>query len=122
MRAAKVLVCRCEDVTLDEVEEAIAKGHRDLESVKRYTGFGTGLKALNVQAMFNGFQWGQDNRIHVQSGSGNRGKIKCLLRPDLPEIKTAEAQLNGFPRAPSWRRFPSRREVGIVVHFLGAVI
>ncbi len=39
---AKVLLCRCEDVTLDEVEEAIAKGHRDLESVKRYTGFGTG--------------------------------------------------------------------------------
>ena len=40
--SAKTLVCRCEDVTLDEVEEAIAKGHRDIESVKRYTGFGTG--------------------------------------------------------------------------------
>lgn len=39
---AKVLVCRCEDVTLHEVEEAIAKGHTDLESLKRYTGFGTG--------------------------------------------------------------------------------
>ncbi len=39
---AKVLLCRCEDVTLDEVDEALAKGHRDIESVKRYTGFGTG--------------------------------------------------------------------------------
>ncbi len=39
---AKVLVCRCEDVTLDEVEGAVAKGQRDLESVKRYTGLGTG--------------------------------------------------------------------------------
>lgn len=38
----KVLVCRCEDVTLHEIDEAIARGHRDLESVKRYTGFGTG--------------------------------------------------------------------------------
>lgn len=38
----KVLVCRCEDVMLDELEEAIEKGHDDLESVKRYTGFGTG--------------------------------------------------------------------------------
>ncbi|MBX3270763.1 MAG: (2Fe-2S)-binding protein [Sandaracinaceae bacterium] len=38
----KVLICRCEDVLLDELEEAIAKGHDDLESVKRYTGFGTG--------------------------------------------------------------------------------
>ena len=39
---AKAMVCRCEDVTLDEVEGAIAKGQRDLESVKRYTGLGTG--------------------------------------------------------------------------------
>jgi NAD(P)H-nitrite reductase large subunit len=39
---AKVLVCRCEDVTLHELEEAIARGHDDIESLKRYTGFGTG--------------------------------------------------------------------------------
>jgi bacterioferritin-associated ferredoxin len=40
--ADRVLVCRCEDVTRKEVEDAVALGHRDLESVKRYTGFGTG--------------------------------------------------------------------------------
>lgn len=39
---AKVLVCRCEDVTLHELEEAISRGHDDIESLKRYTGFGTG--------------------------------------------------------------------------------
>ena len=39
---AKTLACRCEDVTLHELEEGIAKGHTDLESLKRYTGFGTG--------------------------------------------------------------------------------
>jgi bacterioferritin-associated ferredoxin len=39
---ARVLVCRCEDVTLDEVQEALAGGATDLESLKRYTGFGTG--------------------------------------------------------------------------------
>lgn len=39
---AKTLVCRCEDVTLHELEDAIARGHDDLESLKRYTGFGTG--------------------------------------------------------------------------------
>ena len=38
----KTLVCRCEDVTLHELDEAIARGHTDLESLKRYTGFGTG--------------------------------------------------------------------------------
>ena len=38
----KALVCACEDVTLAEVRRAFALGHRDLESVKRYTGLGTG--------------------------------------------------------------------------------
>ncbi len=40
---AKVLVCRCEDVTLHELEEAIRRGFGDIESLKRYTGFGTGF-------------------------------------------------------------------------------
>ena len=39
---AKTLVCRCEDVTLHELENAISRGHTDIESLKRYTGFGTG--------------------------------------------------------------------------------
>jgi sarcosine oxidase, subunit beta len=40
---SKALVCPCEDVTVDDVEAAIAKGFRDVESIKRYTGFGTGI-------------------------------------------------------------------------------
>jgi putative membrane-bound dehydrogenase-like protein len=51
---------------------------------KVYTGFGTGLKILNVQGLMNSFQWGLDNRIHVLAGGGNRGQIKCLKRADLP--------------------------------------
>jgi putative membrane-bound dehydrogenase-like protein len=51
---------------------------------KVFTGFGTGLKSLNVQAMLNSLQWGQDNRIHVQSGAGNRGKISSPKRPGQP--------------------------------------
>lgn len=39
---SKVMVCRCEDVTLHELEAAITRGYDDLESLKRYTGFGTG--------------------------------------------------------------------------------
>lgn len=38
----KVVVCRCEDVLRPDIEEAVARGYRDLESVKRYTGLGTG--------------------------------------------------------------------------------
>jgi putative membrane-bound dehydrogenase-like protein len=54
---------------------------------KVFTGFGTGLQRLNVQAMLNSFRWSQDNRIHVQSGPGNRGTITCLKRPDLPGVE-----------------------------------
>ena len=39
---SKTLVCRCEDVTLHELDSAIERGHTDIESLKRYTGFGTG--------------------------------------------------------------------------------
>src|SRR5271167_2969340 len=42
MPTAKTLLCPCEDVTLEDVQQAFFAGHRDLESVKRYTGFGTG--------------------------------------------------------------------------------
>lgn len=40
--SGKVIVCRCEDVTLADVEHSIALGYGDIEEVKRYTGFGTG--------------------------------------------------------------------------------
>jgi sarcosine oxidase subunit beta len=38
----KVILCRCEDVTLADVDHAVASGMTDIEEVKRYTGFGTG--------------------------------------------------------------------------------
>jgi putative membrane-bound dehydrogenase-like protein len=54
---------------------------------KVFTGFGTGLKMLNVQGLMNSFMWGQDNRIHVLAGGGNRGVITCLKRPELKGIE-----------------------------------
>jgi bacterioferritin-associated ferredoxin len=39
----KVVLCRCEDVTLADVRHAVKLGYVDVEEVKRYTGFGTGL-------------------------------------------------------------------------------
>jgi bacterioferritin-associated ferredoxin len=38
----KVILCRCEDVTLADVQHAVKLGRTELEEVKRYTGFGTG--------------------------------------------------------------------------------
>ncbi len=37
-----MVLCRCEDVTLSDLEAALAHGYSDIEEVKRYTGFGTG--------------------------------------------------------------------------------
>jgi len=54
---------------------------------KVFTGFGTKIQRLNVQALMNSFHWGQDNRIHVQSVTSNRGTIQNLKRPDLPSIE-----------------------------------
>src|SRR5688572_21151570 len=65
---------------------------------KVFTGFGQGLQRLNVQALLNSFNWGQDNRVHVQSASGNRGKIKSLKRPDLPEQELATRDFWFDPR------------------------
>jgi putative membrane-bound dehydrogenase-like protein len=63
-----------------------------------FTGLGTGLKILNVQGLANCPQWGLDNRIHIQCGGGNRGKVKCLKRPDLPEIEIGGRDLWFDPR------------------------
>lgn len=37
------IACPCEDIGLEEVEEAHRRGYRGIEVVKRYTGLGTGL-------------------------------------------------------------------------------
>ncbi len=40
--AKKIVLCRCEDVTLADLEHCVSRGYADIEEVKRYTGFGTG--------------------------------------------------------------------------------
>ena len=35
-------VCRCEDVTLAEIDHTLARGLTPVEEIKRYTGLGTG--------------------------------------------------------------------------------
>jgi len=38
----RVFVCRCEDVTVAEIDHAISIGLESIEEIKRYTGLGTG--------------------------------------------------------------------------------
>ena len=59
----KIVICRCEDVTLKDVQNSIDKGYADIEEVKRYTGFGTGpcqgKECLSVMARLIAEQTGQ---------------------------------------------------------------
>jgi sarcosine oxidase subunit beta len=43
MNMDKIFLCRCEDVTLEEFQQAYREGFSELESLKRYTGVGTGF-------------------------------------------------------------------------------
>ena len=43
MSKAEIFLCRCEDVTLEEFRDAFREGFSELESLKRYTGVGTGF-------------------------------------------------------------------------------
>ena len=38
----RIIVCRCEDVTLDEIQSGIDLGYSSVDELKRLTGFGTG--------------------------------------------------------------------------------
>ena len=40
--SGKTIICRCEDVTLDDVHCSFELGYATVEEVKRYTGLGTG--------------------------------------------------------------------------------
>ncbi len=40
---SKIVICRCEDVLLSDITDAIQAGNQDVESLKRFTGFGTGV-------------------------------------------------------------------------------
>ena len=39
----RCILCRCEDVTVEEFHNAFAEGFTEIESLKRYTGVGTGF-------------------------------------------------------------------------------
>ncbi len=38
----RIFICRCEDVTTHEIEDALDRGLCTVEEIKRYTGLGTG--------------------------------------------------------------------------------
>src|SRR5471030_3293282 len=85
----KAIVCACEDVSVHDLEEAIARGFGDIESLKRYTGLGTGPcqgKSCQAAAMR---LCEQRNAVPVEA------RVPFRARP--PFTPTALSQYAGLP-------------------------
>jgi len=88
----KTLVCRCEDVTLHELETAMERGHTDIESVKRYTGFGTGW----CQG-----KWCLATCAHLIRDRGGEAELPITPRPPYHPLSVALlAGLDDLPPKP----------------------
>ena len=86
----KIILCRCEDVTLADVQRAVASGWSDLEEVKRYTGFGTGpcqgkecLRAVALAIAGGiGARASGHARVHDAATAGaDRAQVLCAAAP-----------------------------------------
>jgi sarcosine oxidase subunit beta len=85
----KAIVCACEDVSVHDLEQAIARGFGDIESLKRYTGLGTGPcqgKSCQAAAMR---LCEQRNAVPVEA------RVPFRARP--PFTPTALSQYAGLP-------------------------
>jgi putative membrane-bound dehydrogenase-like protein len=76
------------------LEDADGDGRAEIRRTL-YSGFG--LK--NIQAQFNGLQWGLDNRVHAL-GAGNGGTISCPGRPDWPGVSLQGRNFRFHPDLP----------------------
>lgn len=74
---SKTIICRCEDVTLDEITKAIACGYRDIESIKRYLAIGTGpCQAKNCLTALT--------KILLEEGAMGKDDVRPIVsRPPL---------------------------------------
>lgn len=88
----KAFVCACEDVTRRDLDDTIARGYRDIESVKRYTGLGTGPcqgKSCLVAAV---------EHLAAHADLPGAAQVPFTARPPL--MPTRLAELAGLPLPP----------------------
>ena len=104
--ARKVILCRCEDVTLADVQHAVDLGYADVEEVKRYTGFGTGpcqgkecLRGI-VAAIADaaGRAPGDAGAVHVAAAARADGAGGAGGRGDADAERAATARVAGSER------------------------
>jgi bacterioferritin-associated ferredoxin len=89
---AKTVLCHCEDIEVEELYSALEQGYGDLETLKRYTGIGTGkcqgkcclVQTLRLLATI------QQGSPHAGVGDlmGDPGRIRLpTIRPPVLPIR-----------------------------------
>ena len=88
----KTILCHCEDVDVEEVHSALEQGFGDLETLRRYTGIGTGKcqgKCCLVQTLriLASLQSGTENaarRPRFFTGDPHRIHLPTIRPPVIP--------------------------------------
>lgn len=93
----KTIVCHCEDITIEELFSALSQGYCDIESLKRFTGIGTGEcqgKCCVVQT------------LRVLGSRAGLGAVAGGLPagPGEPLCPPSEPELLGMARLPTIRQ------------------
>ena len=115
----KEIVCACEDVTREELRRALRAGVRDVESLKRLTGFGTGpcqgkscvslvLRELAALGARPGELAGFTAR---PPASPIALGVLAALEPEAAAARSGRAEADGEPPSPD-RSPPERGERG----------
>jgi bacterioferritin-associated ferredoxin len=87
----KKIICHCEDIDVEEVYSALAQGFGDLETLRRYTGIGTGkcqgkcclVQTLRILASQRAGS-GSPERPPGLTGDPGRIRLPTVRQPVLP--------------------------------------
>lgn len=93
----KTIVCHCEDITLEELFSALEQGYAEIESLKRFTGIGTGKcqgKCCIIQT------------LRVLAGERGRTSVEIGMRrgPGEPLTPPTRETLEALIRIPTIRQ------------------
>ena len=94
---AKTIVCHCEDISLDDFYSALEQGYNEIESIKRFTGIGTGKcqgKCCVIQT------------LRLLDSRGGREAVKAGIEagPGAPLAMPSEEDLTAKIRIPTIRQ------------------
>jgi len=88
----KKIVCHCEDVEAHEIHSAIEQGFGDLETLRRYTGIGTGkcqgkcclVQTLRILASLDPADPATQGERRGLTGDPRRIQLPTIRPPVLP--------------------------------------